>query len=120
MKQVGFYNKKILKLPKIDRIYFELNLHGTYPDEVRLSTDLPNFGHHFIDVDDNVDGEIIKFYVETGAQKAHLHLVEYYNSEVTLTPLNPCLLVDKHTLDHDMNKIIVKQSIYDHTVTVSF
>ena len=61
----------------------------------------------------------MSFSVSTGARTSHLFTVEWYNTNIVLTPLNPCLDVNSVTVEASGNQILVKQSIYHNTVKVS-
>ena len=55
----------------------------------------------------------------SGARTGHLFSVEWYNTKIILTPINPCVEVNSVTVETDGNKIKVDQSIYHNTVKVS-
>ena len=73
-----------------------------------------NFNFNFQILSDQVS-----FSVSTGARTSHLFTVEWYNTNIVLTPLNPCLDVNSVTVEASGNQILVKQSIYHNTVKVS-
>ena len=108
--------QETIEIPQLETVHFELDLHGTYPDEINLAVDLPP--NKPTNLEDNIKGDKVKFKVDVGAPSAHLLSVEFYNSEVTLSPLNPCRTVVPDALKENDNKMIIKQSIYDHTVMV--
>ncbi len=60
----------------------------------------------------------VNVYVETGARSAYLFSVEWYNNNIILTPLNPCIGVNSDTVEDNGNQILLKQSIYHDTVKV--
>ena len=60
----------------------------------------------------------VSVYVETGARTAHLFSVEWYNNNIILTPLNPCIEVNSETVEESGDQILLKQSIYRDTIKV--
>ncbi len=112
-----FYSTRRLTLPRIEKIFYELGLAGTFPDKARLHTDL--MGHSFVHVEGGVFHDHANFYTKVGAKTAFLLTEEFYTAGVTLTPLTPCMAVDMDVLNSQHDGIKIKHSIRDNTVKVT-
>jgi hypothetical protein len=44
--------------------------------------------------------------------------VEWYNTNIILTPINPCMVVNEETVELTGNEMVVKQNIFHNTVKV--
>ncbi len=108
-----FHADIVLTLPRLDKVFYALNLEGHFPDVAKL--------HHSTSVDvlHRIRHDHANFYVPVGIEQALLHLVEFYTSSVIVSHIRNCFDVDESILNEEGKALEQTFGVLKNTVKVT-